>query len=1075
MRKILPIFVVGILVLSGFGAAAVINENMLSMKIKENSETVKINVKPMEKSESFAISFSPLVIEEIDSTYAEVRLTDSSTYLMNSGKPMLPMVVKAVELPFGATNIGVKVTPKNVQECEISKEIRPAPYHIPLIESENGINMQMQKEETVYASQLPFPSTWFSYDVGCGLNAANERVTHVPIHIYPVRYAPALGKLYVAESVDITVTYVEPSSNPFPMTSTYDLVIIAPSKFSNELQRLVTFKNSKGVKTILKTTEDIYNEFTGVDKPEQIKYFIKYAIETWGVKYVLLVGGLNSLIYGQPRDDPNQGTKDWYIPVRYNNIFDNPEHPLGEESVRDPGVISDLYYADIYGAGGVFSDWDPNHDGYFAAWGRPGVANDTGLDLYPDVYVGRLPCRNKLEVKIMVDKIIKYEQSPANPDWFKKMIVISGDGFLDQVDLDIQWDTNSLPDGEYTIYGQSKNPDGIYGPIDVINVTLNRSASSNITFNHDDHLITNLEYPFDPVAEITSPSEGNILGYNDTFYSPDEGKAFCNSFTGWANVSYQDGIMHIRGKSYDPKPYGNITDIHVWIENSNGEAVFSDWRNNTEMYYEGEWTTGEKLLKGGGGALYYMPSDFERVLLWTSNGKFTGQDDCIKEISKGSGFVFLSGHGNPEVWADHYPGVPGNRQHGSVGGPKVISSKYPFFPMDRLSNTNKPSVVVVGGCHNSQFNVSLLETLLDRNNSRSTWCYGMPTLECWSEWIIRLSERGGIASIGNTGLGYGVMGKDNTIGGCDNGITIEFFKQYGAEGHDILGEAYGQTITQYINTFGTLNQDHVKTIEQWVLLGDPSLKLGGYSGDGGGLNVNIDCAAEESFAATGETIMFNGMASEGLGDYKFEWDCDGDGVYDDATGQTVAGEWDQPGTYVVSLKVTDGTGKIGTCDNIIKIEPPLFPPETPDGPANIKPGRTYIYTTDASDNDAYWNIIYYKWNWGDGTESDWLGPYTHDKRVSAAHRWDKEGQYSVNVTALLIHDTLNDDVEDFRFTDWSPSLNLCANQQSSYLNSYNSQLISQNYKQIGGDIHQSTNSLFLQVLEGFAGHFSVTK
>lgn len=60
----------------------------------------------------------------------------------------------------------------------------------------------------------------------------------------------------------------------------YDLVIIAPSKFVNNLQKLVDHKNSLGVNTKLKTTEEIYDNFTGVDKPEQIKYFIKYATET---------------------------------------------------------------------------------------------------------------------------------------------------------------------------------------------------------------------------------------------------------------------------------------------------------------------------------------------------------------------------------------------------------------------------------------------------------------------------------------------------------------------------------------------------------------------------------------------------------------------------------------------------------------------------------------------------------------------------------------------------------------------------------------------------------------------------
>lgn len=133
------------------------------------------------------------------------------------------------------------------------------------------------------------------------------------------------------------------------------------------------------------------------------------------------------------------------------------------------------------------------------------------------MYVGRLACRNRFELKSVVDKIIGYEQSPADPSWFKKMVVVSGDGFLDQEDLDIQWNVNDLPDGEYTIYTQSTNPDGIAGPIDIINVTLDHSVESSISFNHDDHLKTD-SYPFFPIAEITSPSEGDTLGNTD-FYT----------------------------------------------------------------------------------------------------------------------------------------------------------------------------------------------------------------------------------------------------------------------------------------------------------------------------------------------------------------------------------------------------------------------------------------------------------------------------------------------------------------------------------------------------------------------------
>ena len=110
------------------------------------------------------------------------------------------------------------------------------------------------------------------------------------------------------------------------------------------------------------------------------------------------------------------------------------------------------------------------------------------------------------------------------------------------------------------------------------------------------------------------------------------------------------------------------------------------------------------------------------------------------------------------------------------------------------------------------------------------WTYGQPVPECFSWRLVRNPNGGAIASMGNTGLGYGVPGRDCTTAGGDAWITIEFFRQYGAKEQHVLGDAYYQTQTEYVNTFDMtdLGEGHAKTVHQWALLGDPSLKLGGY-------------------------------------------------------------------------------------------------------------------------------------------------------------------------------------------------------------------------------------------------------
>ena len=185
----------------------------------------------------------------------------------------------------------------------------------------------------------------------------------------------------------------------------YGMVIIAPDIFSDTLQPLIEHKNNHGVETFLKTTDTIYDEYSGRDQAEQVKYFIKDAIEQFGVTYVLLIGGLKTL------------SLKWYVPVRYVNLDDG----FGYSE-----FLSDLYFADIYNADGTFEDWDSNGNDIFAEWTS---TNKDILDLCPDVTVGRLPCRNLREAQMIVNKIISYETTTYGQEWFNKMVAVGGNTF----------------------------------------------------------------------------------------------------------------------------------------------------------------------------------------------------------------------------------------------------------------------------------------------------------------------------------------------------------------------------------------------------------------------------------------------------------------------------------------------------------------------------------------------------------------------------------------------------------------------------------------------------------------------
>jgi len=223
--------------------------------------------------------------------------------------------------------------------------------------------------------------------------------------------------ILVFSGLGVSASYVQESSlKKSEISDEYDMVIIAPSQYSVVLQPLIDHKNSIDIKTIFKTTEEIYNEYSGRDEAEKIKYFIKDAYEEFNIRFVLLVGGASQL------------------PSRYTHIYFDYDY-------QDEWVfLSDLYYADIYDEEWEFSSWDTNENDVFAEYNWYG--NNDELDLYPDVYLGRLACIDTNEVSICVNKIITYETTEAySQDWFTDIVVIGGDSLLG--------DEEHIDEGEY--------------------------------------------------------------------------------------------------------------------------------------------------------------------------------------------------------------------------------------------------------------------------------------------------------------------------------------------------------------------------------------------------------------------------------------------------------------------------------------------------------------------------------------------------------------------------------------------------------------------------------------------------
>jgi hypothetical protein len=242
-----------------------------------------------------------------------------------------------------------------------------------------------------------------------------------------------------------------------PSAVVYDLLIIAPTQYIDSLQPLVVHKNSVGIKTKVVTLNDVYHQmfWQGRDEQEKIKYFIKTAKEVWGITYVLLVGDFQA------------------IPIRYVYNADN------NTGYNEPYFISELYYADLYDQNHNFSTWDSSNNGIYGEWYGE-TAKDQNINLYPDVYVGRLACINEAEVRVMVRKIITYETTAYGQSWFNRFVVVAGD-----------------------TYPESENPDwvGNEGEINTLNAIENMTGFEPIKLWTSDGSLTG---PKDVIREINN-------------------------------------------------------------------------------------------------------------------------------------------------------------------------------------------------------------------------------------------------------------------------------------------------------------------------------------------------------------------------------------------------------------------------------------------------------------------------------------------------------------------------------------------------------------------------------------------
>ncbi len=163
----------------------------------------------------------------------------------------------------------------------------------------------------------------------------------------------------------------------------------------------------------------------------------------------------------------------------------------------------------------------------------------------------------------------------------------------------------------------------------------------------------------------------------------------------------------------------------------------------------------------------------------------------------------------------------------------------------------------------------------------------------------------------------------------------------------------------------------------------------------------------------GVDYQFSTSSTDPDGDtIKYGWDWDGDDMVDEWSGFLSSGSTDTrshlfttPGTYNIKVIAEDEHGAQSSFSIVKTItissnQPPNKP--TIAGPGTGKIDKSYTYSASTTDDNG--DQIYYWFDWGDGTNSGWKGPYYSGQNASESHVWTVKGTYSVKVKTKDIND-----------------------------------------------------------------------
>jgi hypothetical protein len=232
-------------------------------------------------------------------------------------------------------------------------------------------------------------------------------------------------------------------------------------------------------------------------------------------------------------------------------------------------------------------------------------------------------------------------------------------------------------------------------------------------------------------------------------------------------------------------------------------------------------------------------TDYEHIKLFVSDGSLKGIKDTINVFNNGCGFLCFLAHGTP-MNLKIFDSV-NKKWMNILTNPSMVF----------LKNKNMLPICVLGSCHLQQFDVNIFNFLSELKEYRFEYLIknaGGKLIqgqffkykwapECWGWKLASKINGGAVATVGCTSYALTKEDKKETYMGGIDYLVPYFFTKIGVEKVPFLGQAWAYSINGYLDKYpinwdtpsGRDSSMDAKTVEQWILFGDPSLKIGGYN------------------------------------------------------------------------------------------------------------------------------------------------------------------------------------------------------------------------------------------------------